>query len=302
MTYIVDLLGAWRGLVRRELSDSGFLVEGDGAGEESAEFRWETLQRRLVDVRPRRVSTSWRLDGVMTPGLRSFLSKVTRGDSLNPHNSKSVAYEDALLNDWGISHFHLGLAPDKGDARFVERTNELLFAVVREDVFYAIDVRAHGSWVARELLETIHECWPFLLQDSRLTGVQLSEDWGAEERAEFRKAGVTVAMTMKDGTVYLSPGGGTGTDGANVVGRKRRLQPTGNMTSWAVAKRRRLLSRIEADLLERRSHVVSVIEAVVGRGWNVLRFDLRLEDGELVVVEANTGVRFGVEKSGRLSI
>lgn len=91
-------------------------------------------------------------------------NKITNGESLFPHQSKSVSNltsEDCLLYSWSIHHFHLGETLEIGG--FIKRTGPVLFAYVTDDAFYMIDIKQHGTWSDKGLLQTLYENWPSLL-------------------------------------------------------------------------------------------------------------------------------------------
>lgn len=63
-------------------------------------------------------------------GYKTLKAKFANGDDVTPHLSSNIlndTYEDYLLNDWGIHHFHLGQNISDG---FAGRTGPLLFALI----------------------------------------------------------------------------------------------------------------------------------------------------------------------------
>lgn len=67
-------------------------------------------------------------------------------------------HNDLLLNDWGIHHFHLGLAPEPGG--YQQRTGPLLYAWVADSDLYAITIQAHAAWTDEVLLNEVLDHWP----------------------------------------------------------------------------------------------------------------------------------------------
>jgi hypothetical protein len=50
----------------------------------------------------------------LAAGEQAFLTAVVAGDNLRPYQNTRLAkadFDDGLLNDFGIQHFHLGTAP-----------------------------------------------------------------------------------------------------------------------------------------------------------------------------------------------
>lgn len=70
-------------------------------------------------------------------------------------------YNDMLLNDWGIYHFHLGI-PGAGE-KFAPRTGKLLFTLISKEDFYCITIGNHGDWNPQNLLEIVHKNWQTFL-------------------------------------------------------------------------------------------------------------------------------------------
>lgn len=180
------------------------------------------VQQRLVTVKPRQVfcANELKCPSAHKENLKRLLKKVDQGESLNPHLSRQLldaAYTDAFLADFGLHHFHLSheiQSNGKGKG-FVKRTGPILIALVRNDAFYAIDVRQHGRegdpylWVNEELLEVIHKNWPDVLKLHRVKGcVSLQEKLTKEERYNLRKRCANTFISMSDGAIYMGPGGG----------------------------------------------------------------------------------------------
>lgn len=181
------------------------------------------LQRRCPSAQPRKTqfSTSFAITPDLESGLAALCLAVTRGDSLAPYLSRSTfnpARKDALLDDWGILHFHLGdeILPNG----LVKGTEMVAFGVVRPDCVYFIDVHPHGSkyptaWVRENLIWTIEANWPELLpsNSSALTPDHLTP----KERSNLRKKSVNVTVSKASGDVMFPIGGGVMCDGTVIV-------------------------------------------------------------------------------------
>ena len=145
---------------------------------------------------------------------------MAKGDDVNSHLSKTILsdnFEDPLLNDWGIHHFHLGESVYNG---FAERTGPLLFALVKDSDVYFINVLAHGAWSEQELIRTLHNEWPESIVNYRLNGVLgLAGQPTNEDIAQLRKVGVQTMVQIEDGVVYGPIGGGYSTAGTSVQSR-----------------------------------------------------------------------------------
>ena len=182
------------------------------------------LQTRLVSRAPRAVHRSRELDAKALAawnraGLELIEGKARRGEDLAPHLStrnRNANYDDALMNEWGIHHFHLGRMRTRSG--FNSRTEALLFAVVRPDDLYLVDVLDHDradGFANRSLIEVVHRNWPHLIAHARFAdGAALEHSASNAERDALRGAGIVVLAQADDGTVYGAPGGGF------VVGRQ----------------------------------------------------------------------------------
>lgn len=181
---------------------------------------------RFVTPRPRKVHASRELEAEIAAGrhwsaaAQTVLDEIRAGVDLTPRLSKNVdvAYVpeadrktgggldldlDAALAHNGLHHLHLGI--DEG-RRFVSRSDDLLFAALRDGDAYVVGVYPHGAWGRRELLERIVRNWPEADLLAKLEGVVgLSQDHTDEERWQLMKAGVTVMIEI-DGAVYVPLG------------------------------------------------------------------------------------------------
>jgi len=136
-----------------------------------------------------------------------------RGDDLAARLSKSIddlRYDDAMLNDWGIHHLHLGPL-GVGPGAWAGRTGPLLFVFVREDRIYFLDVLRHGAgqrpWIRRDLVEIIHVNWPDVIRPYRVNAVgsaRLSDN----EVAVLRSKNANAFVETRDSTLYAPLGGG----------------------------------------------------------------------------------------------
>jgi hypothetical protein len=151
----MDFLADLKRLAEAELTALGFSSKPRD-DLDAVLVRYHNVKSRL----PRRASwtvlrsteVSSKLSGNTLPaeiknGLRHFIEKAERGDDLSPHLSTKIDkpdYPDLMFLDWGIYHFHLGTTPYAKNPKFVNRTDELLLAMIdqREDKMHLIDRRA----------------------------------------------------------------------------------------------------------------------------------------------------------------
>ena len=112
-------------------------AEAHSIDAEDVLMRFFDAQIRLPRQSPRTVLTADTFSCTPTDqaGLDSLLDKVRRGDDIRPHmstNHESYSYQDGLLNDWNVHHFHVGIGPHPEKQNFNARSTNLLFALIRD--------------------------------------------------------------------------------------------------------------------------------------------------------------------------
>jgi hypothetical protein len=199
---------------------------------------------RFPSPRPRLAHVSSVLAAKALPAehtavLQAIEDTISAGGDLHPYLSRRVtfAYEpesaaptrkrqhrsdlDLLLADWKVHHLHLSTALDADG--FVQRTDDLLFAMFTPDDAYLIDIQPHGNWTNPSLVETVVRDWPEegLVMSADIV-VGLDNSFTADETAALRNAGVTRFMEI-DGRIYL-PRSGQTLAGTSLDVALRRMQ------------------------------------------------------------------------------
>ena len=229
MALTIDFVGDATAILLARLVALGYQLPAV-LSEQSVRMRYFNVQHRLIPRRPRSIlrAAGFACPPEVQAGLTLLERKVAQGDDLRPHLSRGLldaGYSDALLNDWGIYHFHLGTTLDQQG--FIARTKPVLFARIEADTAYFIDVRLHGRnvpapWSSLELLRCLHANWPATIEPFRAQGVVgLAYAPGEgpptdEQIAQLRNAGVNVLHELAPGAVYAPPGYGYATDGTSV--------------------------------------------------------------------------------------
>ena len=144
---------------------------------------YNAMQRRIA-CQPRQVVTSdiFQCPDQHSQGWSNLKASILKGEDVTPYLSKSIeniTYPDSMLNDWGVYHFHLG---EESDGRFITRTGPLLFALVKADILYAINVYHHEQWTDSNIVETIHRNWPSLVGRYIVKGIQPTQNITNEEK------------------------------------------------------------------------------------------------------------------------
>lgn len=239
------------------------------------------LMKRVVLPKPRGIVKS--REFICPPELDHALefleSKISTGESLNGHLSRQIVnleYRDALLNDWGIQHLHLGTAPDPQGRPLVEGTSRLLFVRFAGDTAYLVQILDHHAFAEQRLLQIIHDNWPQVLEPYRLPeNVSLIHPLSETERKQARKVGITAAVEMSDGTVYHPPGGGLMSDGTALVVIRQADRTLD------------LLEEVTAFVKQRTSKWQELLKTDA----NKLHFQLKLvRDNHFCIVEQVTGI------------
>lgn len=168
-------------------------------------------------------------------GLLSLESKLSRGESVNPHLSTKILdieYFDYLLSDWGVYHLHLGTQPHPRLPGFVKRTGPVLFARFTYDTAYFINVMQHGQWTCRDCVEIIHENWAQTINQSKLNSAfDISLNPTDDEIAQFRKANINYFIKLKDNSIYAPIGMGYTTHGNSLKSTLRTIRLRKNIES-----------------------------------------------------------------------
>ena len=207
--------------VRRMMSDAGYDVASIEHDDHKALVAYSKWNRYVVAPRPRRVFKARGFETLgHTSGLMMLENAIVDGEDLSIYMTKTVANvvaKDPLLDHWGIHHFHLGT---ELDARYgtMRRTNHLLFCRIDDDNAYFIKVASHGSWYQQEMLEILHQNWPWSIEFARAKEVtDVEHQFSDDEIRRLRDAHVTTLLKVADGAVYVEPGMGTTGDGTSVV-------------------------------------------------------------------------------------
>ena len=153
-------------------------------------------------------------------GLNLLEKKLGIGDHLYPHLSKQIfdtRKNDRMLFTYGITHFHLGIKPDKNKPIMVNRTSDILYAFIDNHNCYFIIIDKHNRWDDEELLHILNNDFPNVLSNSLLAGfkpVNLTDD----QRKKARNNNLLTPITINN-DVFSPPGGGTSVLGTSVKAR-----------------------------------------------------------------------------------
>jgi hypothetical protein len=196
--------------------------------------------RRWPAARPRRV---WQADDFVCPrelaaGWELLREKVLKGEDIRPHLTRehgAVGYRDGLLNEWNVHHLHLGVKPYFKDPFYIDRTKQLVFALITADDFYAINIyRQHGDWETIDIIESVHRNWPEIISRYRINGVP-GESLNNQGRKQLRGSNIQTFTTVSDGTVYAPIRGGVACSGVSIEAVMRAAQAYAEMRRLQIA-------------------------------------------------------------------
>ena len=130
-------------------------------------------------------------------------------------------FNDDLLNDWGIYHFHL-------TKRFhadgtAKRNKYQIFACCDDNTMYLVQIYPHDMknvYSQKELLYIVKDNWSHLLHS--LDGGRLLEEISDETRASLR-SNHCMTLTEIDGKIYFPRGGGYASDGSSINAIRKHI-------------------------------------------------------------------------------
>jgi len=183
--------------------------------------RFQMLQARVPPPQPRELifATGFICPPDQQRGLWEFRVRSRSGAPLKPflsRTSQKADFRDGMLIDWGILHFHLS---DELQADgFVRRSDDVLFAMVRENAIYCIGFWPHKSWSKQDVIGIVHDNWPRLIEQYRVKGlVGLSRPITDQDVEKLRKANINTIVEPRPAAFYLGPGGGMASSGHSIV-------------------------------------------------------------------------------------
>ena len=153
-------------------------------------------------------------------------SELENGDDVHTRLSRLIEqlnFDDKLLDDWNIYHFHLSDIDDVKSG-FKKRTGELLFvyAPLHSDSMYFLDVSANHTGITfccMDLLDLINRNWPDLLKDFKVTPAS-NPEWMVktdDEYLKLRKCNVNPVIHLPSTDEFImAPGLGLTSKGTSI--------------------------------------------------------------------------------------
>jgi hypothetical protein len=233
-----------------------------------------------IDIRPRKVH--WRAGfnipakyGIYSSAVDAIEQEIQAGADLNRRLSKQFRkwqYVDLMLADFGIHHLHMSLP---NGLKFKGIDNPLLYAMFEPNDAYVLMVSGHNEWANHELLEIVHTNWPGSIKHYKLPVLAVERSTSASDRTLLRKNGIDALIRLKDGSVYLPPGGGLSTDGSStriamhVLSHRRALRNAEKIAYEWVKERLATQRDVGAVIIKLAfdESGIRAIEPVTGLNW-----------------------------------
>ena len=215
---------------------------GDG---DIPDYYFESLRRRPAPrARVLKIADDFSCPPTQEAGWRILQDKVRKGEDLSPHLSyrhASLFNNDGLLAEWGVHHFHLGTEPDPKNPSYAKRTGPLVYVLVDDTTFCAINVYSHEAFEEVSIIESIHRNWPDMIEKYRARGVT-GATLDKTQRRTLRRKCTNVLVATSDGTVYMPIGGG-------VMGSSIKMESVIHADRWR-SEMQSLQARFEKHLDE----------------------------------------------------
>jgi hypothetical protein len=206
----------------------------------------------------------------ITLGLQQFIEKAESGQDLKPHlstQSDNPDYKDLMFYDWGIFHFHLGTNPYPKRQGFVERTDDLLFAIADSHTarMYLIDIHPHlGGFTNQDLVRILEENWPEILAPYTIKRcVRLPYNASDRDIERLRKAGIDPILQTPGGRVLSQMGGGI-----TSAGNSSRIKTEADRIKTDVRE-------FEEWFIQQPDSIAVYFSDKYGKNWDELEFKLK---------------------------
>ena len=217
MPAVANFVGDWVELMKGALEKSGTRTQSLQTDQEISLAFWNMVHRR-IQTRARRVHVAreFACPDAHISAVQAIKKKLELGEDVNRHrssaalNPKQKAFNDRLLNDWGVQHLHLG--PENPEEKLSGRTDYCLYVYFTDTDAYFLDVMAHDNYEKQELMLRLHRNWPEVIAEHRADGVTDADRWEDSHVKKLRSSGFTYLLTL-DGVVYITPGGGYAKNG-----------------------------------------------------------------------------------------
>lgn len=150
-------------------------------------------------------------------GYKNLKKALTSGRDIEKYMSKGIykGNSDAMFNDWGILHFHLGSQLDN-TGKYIERTRELAFIKFFKETAYIIAIGNHGDWTKQKLIEELDKYAPESISHGLIGDMDISSSYSDQELGILRANNINSAIKLNNGKIYMAINSGYSLSGNKV--------------------------------------------------------------------------------------
>ncbi len=283
----MNLKQDWLNIVKSEIEHEGLVIPA-GMQLDSKIIKYFTYLRKKAPKGPLNVikSKSFNCEAKYLPAIDEIERIFNTGGDYSPYLSKQVDQfrDDLMFNDWGILHLHLGTELES-NGRYIQRTGPLLFVYFNKNNVYFINVFPHAKWTNREILQTIYDNWPDVLDPFIMKGIKdVRPEYTEEQHFRLRKSGINASIPLNDKNgnkiVIMAPGMGIAASGDS-VNDVRLYQKISNNFRSIEAQIREGIDSLKADLKSKNIEIPSEFHfGFLGQN----------ETDGMIIKEKNTGL------------
>jgi len=205
--------------------------------------------------------------------LDPFLSK---GIVDNPNEDGSNKNKDLMLNSFGIHHFHIGNEYEKNSKngiKFTKRNDEILFAVIKKDAAYFINIYEHDFPYNQNAFEIIHDNWEFLLKDYEIQGIVGTTECSEDEIKILTKKHASTILTIKEKSYMIG-----------------RITGSGHSGMWMFEQQALIdaINHIDTTIKLQKNQILNQLNRALHQNLSSLDIGIIIENGLLYFVEHQT--------------
>ena len=216
----IDLVKDYEEMLNMNMISMGYDIKPNGYSSTD----YHKAMKKLISSVPRTIyySEEFSCPKAYKEALSKLENSIKKGENLIPYMSKRVmdpGFNDGLLNDWGIHHFHLNVKKEE-DSIFIKRSDWLLLAYINEQSAYFIGVYPHRKphlWSHINLVEIMDKNWPEVIEKYKLEGfLKLDTKLDDKSYAKLRRSNLLTLVEVGEGKVYGMIGGGYASNGSSI--------------------------------------------------------------------------------------
>lgn len=277
---VTDFKSDFRQIIANILTANGVAVDSSEPYDRAV-YRFYANARRRITPQAYKIkeASTLQVPPALAAGYAQLKQELIAGADVTARLSRKIVkatYEDAMLNDFGVTHFHLSLRQQDGA---VPGTDPVLFALVRADTVYCIGLFSHGEWSKQEVLEIVERDWPEAIEPARAKiALRLDHALTDDERAQLRSAHVTT-MSEINGKVYMPPGLGVTSAGTSLEAEMKMMRAI------------KFIALLEEQVHANADHYLSELARSGRKPGSSPTFHLGFHtDGQVLITEPTAGV------------